>query len=73
MPSQVNLLAGYAVMDVVFAPLSLPGDGLEGDWVWGSHLDGLADGQVGSGFVVEETKDAVVHVDGGDSEFDTVG
>lgn len=50
------------VVHVVVSPLSLPALSLEADGEGAGHLNGLADGQVGCGLVVEEAKDFVVQV-----------
>ncbi len=63
MTSEVNFLPELTVMHVVLPPLGLPLLRLEGHWEGASHLDCLADGEIGSGFMVEETQDLVVEVD----------
>ena len=60
------------VMDVVVSPLPFPALCLEADGEGAGHLDGLADGQVGRGLVVEEAEDLVVQVDRGAGQLDGV-
>lgn len=60
------------MVDAVVAPILLPGLGLEGHREGASHLYGLADWQVRSGFVIEEAQDLVVEVYRGAGEFDRV-
>lgn len=68
MVSQVDFPSGSVVVDVILSPFLLPLQGKEGGGEGASHLDCLADRQVGSGLVIEESLDLVVQIDRGASE-----
>ena len=72
MAGDIDFAPRISIMDVILAPLLLPGLGLEGDREGASHLDRPAGGQVGRGLVVEEPEDVTFGVDGGAGELGSV-
>lgn len=55
MPSDIDFSSYAIIVDIIFTPIFLPSLGFESDWERACHLDGFADWQMRSCFLIEES------------------
>ena len=70
-PTQIYLFSCLLVVDVVLSPFFLPSLGLKSNRKRSWELNGFADRQIRSGFLVEEPQDLVIEINSSTSIFNS--